>query len=179
MSVTSLTTEVMLVWFAGLSNVCDDMQFMLGKRPEIYWRVTWVLFAPVILSVIIFIDFLHVYRRCRTRSRIWTVRLIIRLFNYMCPLSSAAIMYRLIWWEVIMYKVTELLFLSGNIHRVSSKVQATRGWKLRLPRLGRCSRLVSRMPVHGPNTILGHCQHLPTERLITEKCEHFCRDVRR
>jgi hypothetical protein len=47
--------DVTLVCFAGLSNICDDMQFMLGKRPEIYWRVTWAFFAPVILSVIILI----------------------------------------------------------------------------------------------------------------------------
>jgi hypothetical protein len=40
-----------LLCFAGATNVCDDMHFMLGKRPEWYWRVTWVFFAPVILAV--------------------------------------------------------------------------------------------------------------------------------
>jgi hypothetical protein len=45
------------VYFAGLSNVCDDVQFMLGKRPNVYWRITWSFFAPVILAVIILVDF--------------------------------------------------------------------------------------------------------------------------
>ncbi|PNF23129.1 hypothetical protein B7P43_G06685 [Cryptotermes secundus] len=47
---------ISLLWIYGLSNICDDMHFMLGKRPEIYWRVTWALFAPVILAVIFIIS---------------------------------------------------------------------------------------------------------------------------
>ncbi|KDQ84859.1 Sodium-dependent nutrient amino acid transporter 1, partial [Zootermopsis nevadensis] len=41
-----------MVCFSGLRNVCDDVQFMLGKKPNVYWRITWSFFAPVILSVI-------------------------------------------------------------------------------------------------------------------------------
>ncbi|XP_021941902.1 sodium-dependent nutrient amino acid transporter 1-like [Zootermopsis nevadensis] len=43
---------ISLLWIYGLRNVCDDVQFMLGKKPNVYWRITWSFFAPVILSVI-------------------------------------------------------------------------------------------------------------------------------
>jgi len=70
---------------------------------------------------------------------------------------------------------TTYISFSGNIHLVPDTVQAFRRWELWLSRLGWCSRLVPSMSVHGPNTVLGHRHHLPTERFIAEKCEHLCR----
>ncbi|XP_075228964.1 sodium-dependent proline transporter-like [Lycorma delicatula] len=43
---------IALVWIYGLKRLCQDLKFMLGFVPNIYWRVTWSIFAPVILSAI-------------------------------------------------------------------------------------------------------------------------------
>ncbi|XP_011503193.1 PREDICTED: sodium-dependent nutrient amino acid transporter 1-like [Ceratosolen solmsi marchali] len=36
-------------WLYGLENFLDDMEFMLGKRPTIYWRICWTLVTPLLL----------------------------------------------------------------------------------------------------------------------------------
>ncbi|KAK3916117.1 Sodium- and chloride-dependent glycine transporter 2 [Frankliniella fusca] len=41
-----------LVWIYGLRRLCSDLEFMLGYKPGLYWRVTWGFFAPIILTVI-------------------------------------------------------------------------------------------------------------------------------
>ncbi|KAG8230316.1 hypothetical protein J437_LFUL000586 [Ladona fulva] len=41
-----------LIWIYGLHKICDDLEFMLGHRPQLYWRITWAFFAPVILLAI-------------------------------------------------------------------------------------------------------------------------------
>ncbi|XP_068082060.1 sodium-dependent proline transporter-like [Anabrus simplex] len=41
-----------LIWLYGLRQICNDLEFMLGKRPGLYWRMTWGFFAPVILLCI-------------------------------------------------------------------------------------------------------------------------------
>lgn len=141
-----------IVCFSGLRNVCDDVQFMLGKKPNVYWRITWSFFAPVILSVNILIHYEPVYRLCSKRR-----------------------IYILLRWDAR----SCLHLFSGNIHHVSGKVQAS-GWRfIRLPRLGWCCRFLSRMPFHSADTNLRYFQHFPTERFITEKCEHLHRRVRR
>nr|XP_018907731.1 PREDICTED: sodium- and chloride-dependent glycine transporter 1-like [Bemisia tabaci] len=43
---------IFLVWVYGLNRLCEDLKFMLGFRPVLYWRVTWSFFAPVILAAI-------------------------------------------------------------------------------------------------------------------------------
>ncbi|CAL8121340.1 unnamed protein product [Orchesella dallaii] len=36
-----------IAWVYGLSNICDDIEFMLGRRVGIYWRICWGLVIPV------------------------------------------------------------------------------------------------------------------------------------
>lgn len=40
-----------LLWVYGIRRLCDDLQFMLNEKINIYWKVTWTVCAPVILSV--------------------------------------------------------------------------------------------------------------------------------
>lgn len=39
-------------WIYGLENFCDDVEFMLNRRPGIYWRVCWGFVTPVFMLVI-------------------------------------------------------------------------------------------------------------------------------
>ncbi|EFN62067.1 Uncharacterized sodium-dependent transporter CG3252 [Camponotus floridanus] len=44
---------VTIFWVYGLSNFLDDMEFMLGKRPNFYWRMCWLLITPLLMIVIL------------------------------------------------------------------------------------------------------------------------------
>lgn len=47
------TFEVIgIMWAYGLSNFCLDVQFMLGSRPSILWKITWGVLTPFVLIVI-------------------------------------------------------------------------------------------------------------------------------
>ncbi|KAJ8668094.1 hypothetical protein QAD02_009757 [Eretmocerus hayati] len=39
-------------WFYGLENFLDDVEFMLGDRPSIYWRFCWAFVTPLLLFAI-------------------------------------------------------------------------------------------------------------------------------
>ncbi|XP_076757146.1 sodium-dependent nutrient amino acid transporter 1 isoform X1 [Xylocopa sonorina] len=40
-------------WIYGLSNFLNDMDFMLGGRPSIYWRFCWAVITPMLMIVIL------------------------------------------------------------------------------------------------------------------------------
>lgn len=37
---------------AGLENFLDDLEFMLDKKPSVYWRICWFIVTPLILITI-------------------------------------------------------------------------------------------------------------------------------
>lgn len=46
--------EMMTIfWVYGLFNFLDDMEFMLGSRLGIYWRLCWFLITPLLMIVIL------------------------------------------------------------------------------------------------------------------------------
>ncbi|XP_011144447.1 sodium-dependent nutrient amino acid transporter 1-like [Harpegnathos saltator] len=44
---------VTIFWVYGLSNFLNDMEFMLGNRLGIYWRLCWLLVTPLLMIVIL------------------------------------------------------------------------------------------------------------------------------
>lgn len=44
---------VTIFWIYGLSNFLNDMEFMLGNRPGVYWRCCWLLITPLLMIVIL------------------------------------------------------------------------------------------------------------------------------
>ncbi|XP_067006228.2 sodium-dependent nutrient amino acid transporter 1 [Anabrus simplex] len=46
-----------LAWLYGVDNFCQDIEFMLGHRVSVYWRLCWSLVTPVLLLVILFYKF--------------------------------------------------------------------------------------------------------------------------
>lgn len=43
---------VAISWVYGLNQICHDIEFMLNRKPSIYWRLTWGLITPGILLVV-------------------------------------------------------------------------------------------------------------------------------
>ncbi|CAG0887346.1 unnamed protein product [Darwinula stevensoni] len=44
---------ISIVWIYGLKRFCDDVEFMLGKRPGWYWKSTWFFFAPLVMLLVV------------------------------------------------------------------------------------------------------------------------------
>lgn len=49
-------------WIYGLDNFCDDVEFMINRRPGAYWRICWVFVTPIFM-LIIFIYSMVTYER--------------------------------------------------------------------------------------------------------------------
>ncbi|XP_051872924.1 sodium-dependent neutral amino acid transporter B(0)AT3-like [Pristis pectinata] len=41
-----------VVYVYGINNFCDDLEFMTGRRPNLYWHVTWRFISPLLLFTI-------------------------------------------------------------------------------------------------------------------------------
>ncbi|XP_018371466.1 PREDICTED: sodium-dependent nutrient amino acid transporter 1-like isoform X2 [Trachymyrmex cornetzi] len=41
-----------VVWFYGLENFLEDLEFMLDRKPSVYWRMCWFIVTPFILITI-------------------------------------------------------------------------------------------------------------------------------
>lgn len=42
-----------IFWVYGLENFLDDVDFMLNRRPSVYWRVCWAIVTPLLLVAIL------------------------------------------------------------------------------------------------------------------------------
>ncbi|KAG5670418.1 hypothetical protein PVAND_000684 [Polypedilum vanderplanki] len=43
----------------GVARICKDVKFMLGFRPNIFWRVTWKFITPLIMTAIVIYTFVY------------------------------------------------------------------------------------------------------------------------
>ena len=48
---TTIDELIFTLVFIGFNRFSDDIVMMIGRRPNIYFRVTWVAAVPVILTV--------------------------------------------------------------------------------------------------------------------------------
>ncbi|XP_033159892.1 sodium- and chloride-dependent glycine transporter 1 [Drosophila mauritiana] len=51
--VICLVEIIMVAWIYGIKNFMLDVEFMLGKRPSLYWRIVWQVVTPVIIIFIL------------------------------------------------------------------------------------------------------------------------------
>ncbi|XP_011138894.1 sodium-dependent nutrient amino acid transporter 1 isoform X2 [Harpegnathos saltator] len=42
-----------IFWIYGLENFLDDVEYMLQRRPSIYWRICWAVVTPLLLTGIL------------------------------------------------------------------------------------------------------------------------------
>ncbi|XP_032683174.1 sodium-dependent nutrient amino acid transporter 1-like isoform X3 [Odontomachus brunneus] len=40
-------------WVYGLENLLDDVEYMLQRRPSVYWRICWAIITPLLLAGIL------------------------------------------------------------------------------------------------------------------------------
>lgn len=43
---------IALMWGYGVRRFCDDLEFMLGFRPNYFWQICWAIVAPLVLAFI-------------------------------------------------------------------------------------------------------------------------------
>lgn len=43
---------IAISWIYGLNQICNDIEFMLNRKPTLYWRLTWGMITPGILIVV-------------------------------------------------------------------------------------------------------------------------------
>ncbi|XP_074055668.1 inactive sodium-dependent neutral amino acid transporter B(0)AT3 isoform X2 [Macrotis lagotis] len=41
-----------VIYVYGMKRFCDDVEWMTGRRPNLYWQVTWKIISPLLLLVI-------------------------------------------------------------------------------------------------------------------------------
>ncbi|KAL6259808.1 hypothetical protein P5V15_009719 [Pogonomyrmex californicus] len=41
-----------VIWVYGLENFLEDLEFMLDRKPSIYWRICWFIITPLLLITI-------------------------------------------------------------------------------------------------------------------------------
>ncbi|XP_068632207.1 sodium-dependent nutrient amino acid transporter 1-like [Battus philenor] len=50
----AITETIGVFWIYGLENLCVDIEFMLGLKTSIYWRVCWSIVTPFIMIAVFF-----------------------------------------------------------------------------------------------------------------------------
>ncbi|XP_054745125.1 sodium- and chloride-dependent glycine transporter 1 [Anastrepha obliqua] len=84
-----LLEVVMVAWIYGVDNFMDDIYFMIGKRPEIGWKICWVYITPTILIGMFFTTI--IFNRDITYNGIIYPRWAIALGWLSCCVSIACI----------------------------------------------------------------------------------------
>uniref|UniRef100_A0A2M4A971 Sodium-dependent nutrient amino acid transporter 1 n=2 Tax=Anopheles triannulatus TaxID=58253 RepID=A0A2M4A971_9DIPT len=46
-------------WIYGVNRVCKDIEFMLGIRTGLFWRICWGIVTPVMIIIILIISFVY------------------------------------------------------------------------------------------------------------------------
>uniref|UniRef100_A0A3Q1IT85 Transporter n=1 Tax=Anabas testudineus TaxID=64144 RepID=A0A3Q1IT85_ANATE len=50
---TGLFEMMAIVYIYGIDRFCEDLEFMIGHKPSIFWRISWRFISPVIILVIL------------------------------------------------------------------------------------------------------------------------------
>ena len=61
MFATAILEVVSVSWIYGVNRVCKDIEFMLGIKTGIYWRICWGITAPALMTFI-FVYSLIIYK---------------------------------------------------------------------------------------------------------------------
>uniref|UniRef100_A0A8C4MH99 Transporter n=1 Tax=Equus asinus asinus TaxID=83772 RepID=A0A8C4MH99_EQUAS len=59
-----------IVYVYGMNRFCDDVAWMTGRRPSLYWRVTWKVVSPLLLLTI-FVAYIALLAREPPSYRAW------------------------------------------------------------------------------------------------------------
>ncbi|XP_004380364.1 inactive sodium-dependent neutral amino acid transporter B(0)AT3 [Trichechus manatus latirostris] len=59
-----------VVYVYGMKRFCDDVEWMTGRRPSLYWQVTWKLVSPLLL-LSIFVAYIILLAQKSPSYRAW------------------------------------------------------------------------------------------------------------
>ncbi|CAG9774078.1 unnamed protein product [Ceutorhynchus assimilis] len=51
--VMNILEVVLIMWWYGLENICQDIEFMTKRKPGIYWRICWGVLIPMVLFFVL------------------------------------------------------------------------------------------------------------------------------
>lgn len=51
--VLAIAELIAIGWVYGVDRLCKDTEFMLGHRPNLYWRLCWRWITPLLMFVIL------------------------------------------------------------------------------------------------------------------------------
>ncbi|XP_062561322.1 sodium-dependent nutrient amino acid transporter 1-like isoform X2 [Armigeres subalbatus] len=51
--VLAIAELITIGWIYGVDRLCKDVEFMLGTRPSLYWRLCWKWFTPLLMAAIL------------------------------------------------------------------------------------------------------------------------------
>jgi len=49
--VVCLVEIIMVSYIYGVDNFMTDVEFMLGQRPSVFWKIAWKYIVPLVLIV--------------------------------------------------------------------------------------------------------------------------------
>lgn len=49
--VICLVEIIMVAYIYGIDMFMTDVEFMLGQRPSVFWKITWKFVTPVVMLV--------------------------------------------------------------------------------------------------------------------------------
>ncbi|XP_034097306.1 sodium- and chloride-dependent glycine transporter 1 [Drosophila albomicans] len=52
--VVCLVEVIMVAFIYGIDNFMTDVEFMLGKRPALFWKIAWKYITPIVLTFVLF-----------------------------------------------------------------------------------------------------------------------------
>lgn len=100
------TVEVVVViWWYGLDNFCNDVEFMLERKLGIYWKSCWGLFTPCVL-IAVMAYFLSTLQKLKNGAHefpdyVLAIGWCLFAFGF-CQLF--------VWWAVFIFKNRDLGF---------------------------------------------------------------------
>ncbi|XP_066159041.1 sodium-dependent nutrient amino acid transporter 1-like isoform X4 [Euwallacea fornicatus] len=51
--VMNIFEVISVIWWYGLENICQDIEFMTKRKPGFYWRFCWCIIIPVVLIFVL------------------------------------------------------------------------------------------------------------------------------
>ncbi|GFY56284.1 sodium- and chloride-dependent glycine transporter 2 [Trichonephila inaurata madagascariensis] len=110
-------TVIGITWIYGIRNFSNDINFMLGSAPGIFWKTTWTFTAPISLIVI----FIYGHIPDENEAK-----------NYLPPwaeitgwiLAAVAVFQIPIWGIHVIYRNPE----KGIFRKLLNSFKATKDW---------------------------------------------------
>ncbi|XP_055937733.1 sodium-dependent nutrient amino acid transporter 1-like [Argiope bruennichi] len=110
-------TVIGITWIYGIRNFSNDVRFMLGSTPGIFWKTTWTFTAPVALTIIFIYGNLPQEDGPKNSLPLWA-----EIAGWV--LAAAAVFQIPIWGVYVIYRNPEKTLMK----KLRSSFKATKDW---------------------------------------------------